>query len=73
MLTYQQYKRLAIKELVGKFPEEIDKEIEERENEYKDKPALLNLIDYGYAYSKSDLHQIINSLIMIDLGKELKK
>jgi len=65
MKTYEEYKRLAIKELIGKFPEEIE---EERKNQ---KPNTIYLDTYNYM--TYDLNLTINSLIMIDLGKKLLK
>lgn len=74
MKTYQQYKRLAIKELTGKYPEEIEEERERLIREKNKNPDKIYLsTEHLYTYSSFDLNLIINSLIMIDLGKELKK
>lgn len=68
MKTYEEYKRLAIKELTGYFPEELDEQRKVKEKEYKEGGWVW--ID-PFQWTNYELQLAINGLIMIDLGKLL--
>lgn len=65
MKTYEEYKKLAVKELTGKFPEEIEEEMKKRD------PNTVYINTYSYYHS--DLNSIISNMVITDLINEVSK